>query len=385
MARIVVGTYVVRFPVGGYLSWVLQWLLGFQRLGHEVYLVEKSGWANSCYDPRTDGMSDDCSYGTTAVNELLEHFGLTERWCFVDAHGNYHGLARESIRSVFKSADLYVDMGTHGTWLGSWLEEASETRRRVLVDGDPAYTQMEMELSAAAGEVQPCYDHYYTVGLNVGTDRSLAPDAGRQWRPICDPVIVELFSCGPPPADAPFTTVMSWQAYKPIEFGGITYGMKDIEFQKFINLPSRTTSPLELAVSGDMFPAEELAARGWRIRESLGVTLSFDSFKGYLAASRGEFSVCKNVFVATNSGCFSERSAAYLASGRPVVMQDTGFSQHIPTGRGLFAVRDVNEAAAAIEEINRDHARHSRWAREVATEYLEASKVLGQFLCEVGL
>lgn len=385
MSRIVVGTYVVRFPVGGYLSWVLQWLLGFQRLGHEVYMVEKSGWANSCYDPATDSMTDDCSYGTAAVNDLLERFGLANRWCYVDDHGNYHGLERESVLSVFKSADLYVDMGTHGTWLGSWLEEASETRRRVLVDGDPAYTQMEMELSLAAGEVPPCYDYYYTVGLNVGTDRCSAPTAGRQWRPICDPVIAELFSCGPPPADAPFTTVMSWQAYNPIEFGGTIYGMKDIEFVKFIDLPSWTTAPLELAVSGDMVPAEELTGRGWRLRESLDVTISFDSFRGYIAASRGEFSVSKNVFVATHSGCFSERSAAYLAGGRPVVMQDTGFSQHIPTGRGLFGVRDVGEAAAAIEEINRDYARHSQWARELALEYLEASKVLGQFLCEVGL
>jgi hypothetical protein len=385
MGRIVVGTYVVRFPVGGYLSWVLQWLLGFQRLGYEVYLVEKSGWTNSCYDPTTDSMGDDCSYGIAALNDLLERFGLANRWCFVDAHGNYCGLERQSVRSVFKSADLFIDMGTHGTWLGSWLEEASETKLSVLVDGDPAYTQMEMEKSLMAGEVLQPYDYHYSVGLNVGTDRCTAPTAGIQWRPVCDPVIVELFPSGSPPADAPFTTVMSWQAYSPIAFDGLTFGMKDIEFQKFIDLPRRTTVPLELALSGDTIPLGELAARGWRIRESLDVTLTFDSFRQYIASSRGEFSVCKNVFVATNSGCFSERSAAYLASGRPVVMQDTGFSQHIPCGRGLFAVRDVDEAAAAIEEIGLDYARHSQWARELAMEYLDASKVLGKFLSELGV
>src|SRR5437867_5474542 len=223
MARIVVGTYVVRFPIGGYLSWVLQWLLGFRQLGHDVHLVEKSGWENSCYDPRTDTMSDDCSYGTAAVAALLERFGLRDHWCFVDAHDCYYGMSRARVESIFDSADLFVDMGTHGTWIGSWLDEAARTQCRVLVDGDPAYTQMEMETTLASGDALPSYDFYYTVGLNIGTARSNAPTAGKQWHPICDPVVVGLFDSKTPAIDAPFTTVMAWQPYKPIEFNGVLF------------------------------------------------------------------------------------------------------------------------------------------------------------------
>ena len=161
-------------------------------------------------------------------------------------------------------------------------------------------------------------------------------------------------------------------------------GQKDIEFEKFLDLPSFVETPLEIAVSGDV-PQERVRRAGWRVRGSIGLTLSFESFVDYLRASHGEFSVCKHVFVATNSGFFSERSAAYLACGRPVVMQDTGFSAHLPCGRGLFAVRNVQEAATAIREIQGDYDRHSRWAREIASEHLEATRVLADFLEDTGI
>lgn len=378
MARIMVGSYMVRFPLGGYLSWVLQWLLGFQRLGHDVYFVEKSGWPNSCYDPSRDVMSDNCSYGLAAVSGLLTRFGLKGRWCFVDAAKNYYGLSRNRVEEIFKSADLFVDMGTHGTWLG----EAEHTGLRVLVDGDPGYTQMK---ALTEEEDLGDYDEYYSVGRNVGTDLSTVPTLGKQWRPMFDPVVVGLFPCQRINPDAPFSTVMAWQSYKAIEFNGTTYGLKDVEFAKFMDLPSRTSVPLEIAVGGDNVPTELLEGAGWRLANPLEVTESFDTFREFIAASMGEFSVNKNFYVATNSGFFSERSAAYLASGRPVVMQDTGFSAHLPCGQGLFAVRTVDEAAAAINEIHSDYERHSKWARDVAIEYLDTPKVLGPFLGELGI
>jgi hypothetical protein len=381
MARVILGSYMVRYPLGGMMSWVLQYLVGFQRLGHDVYFVEKSGYPRSCYDPVKNVMSDDCSYGVATLNSVLARFDLADKWCFVDAAGRYHGLSREHVEAVFKSAELFVDMGTHG----SWLEEATGAGLRVLIDGEPGFTQMKMEKRLAAGGEPPDYDVYYTTGRNVGTENSTAPTAGKQWRPLFHPVVVSLFCPQVVNVDAPFTTVMNWQSYEPLEYNGTTYGHKDVEFKKFIDLPSLATTPVELAVSGENVPFEHLINTGWRIRDAHRITASVESFKNYIYASKGELSVCKNGYVMTNCGWFSDRSAAYLASSRPVVMQDTGFSAHIPCGQGLFAVCTVDEAAAAINEISSDYERHSTWAREVAIEYLDAPRVLGRFLHELGV
>jgi hypothetical protein len=372
---------MVRYPLGGMMSWVLQYLVGFQRLGHDICFVEKSGYANSCYDPSRNVVSDDCSYGFATVKSLLERFGLQDKICFVDATGRYHGLSQAEVEAFIKSADLFIDMGTHG----SWLTEATSSGLRVLIDGEPGFTQIKMENRLAAGEELPAYDLYYSTGRNIGTDKSTAPSAGKQWHPLFHPVVTDLFAFKPTDVDAPFTTVMNWQSYDPVEYDGVLYGHKDVEFQKFVNLPRRTRAAVEIAVSGKNVPFEQLAGSGWRVRNAHEVTASFDSFAGYVGASKGEFSVCKSGYVATNSGWFSDRSAVYLASGRPVVMQETGFSEHLPCGRGLFAVRTVDEAAAAIDAINGDYERHSNWARALAVEYLDAGCVLGDFLRQLNV
>ncbi|HEY2017273.1 MAG TPA: hypothetical protein VGH38_27395, partial [Bryobacteraceae bacterium] len=289
---------------------------------------------------------------------------------------------RGCVEEVLRSADLAID---RGRTYGDWSRDSNGTAQRVFIDVDPAFTQMEMEAKIAAGKPAPEYDHYYTVGLNIGTDRSTAPVAGKRWRTTYNPVAVDLFPGGPSAPDAPFTTVMNWQSYESIDYGGKTYGQKDVEFRKFMDLPGLAGSPLEVAVGGETAPRGELRENGWRIESAQTVTLSVDSYLDYIRASRGEFSVCKNVYVATNSGWFSDRSAAYLASGRPVVMQETGFSSHLPCGRGLFAVRDAEEAAAAMGEINGNYDRHSGWARDIAAEYLDTRVVLGKMLRELGV
>jgi hypothetical protein len=380
MARIIVGSYLVRFPFGGYFSWVIQWLSGFQRLGHDVYFVEKSGWANACYDPLKGVMTDDCSYGIARLDELLRRFGLADRWCFVDARERYHGLSQKRIEALFRSADLFVDMGTHG----SWLAEATHAGLRVLIDGEPGTRQMRM-VSGQEGAKDPEYDVYYTVGQNIGTAKTSAPSAGKDWHHVFFPVQVSDVLETPVRPGAPFTTVMSWQAYAPVEFEGRSYGMKDVEFLEFRGLPRRTSTPLEIAVAGKNVPKTALIREGWRVRNAHEVTKSFDDYWTYIYESGGEFCVCKNVFVETNSGWFGDRSAAYLAAARPVVMQDTGISSHLPCGRGFFAVRTVDEAVTALETVASDPQRHGKWARELALEYLEAEAVLGDFLDELGV
>ena len=381
MARIIVSGTMVRYPVGGIHQWMLTWLLGFQRLGHDVYFVEKSGWKNSCYDVGRRIMTDDCTYGIGVVSGILKRFGLNDQWCFVDASNQYHGrLSPQKVEEVFKTCDLFVDMEGD-----EWLNEATHSALRVFVDCEPGWFQMKMEMAINEEKQVPDHDYYYTTGRNVGTQRSTTPSAGKNWRTICSPVNVDLFPYQTPRADAPFTTVMNWQSNKEIEFNGIKYGQKDMEFPKFLDLPQQIESQLEVAVSGPRVPKKILTDSGWRVRNADDISNSIDSYKDYILASKGEFSVMKNVFVATNCGTISDRSGYYMASGRPAVVQDTGFSEHLPCGRGLFAVRTMEEAAAAIKEINADYEHHSHWARDIALEYMDASKVLKQFLIELGI
>ena len=178
---------------------------------------------------------------------------------------------------------------------------------------------------------------------------------------------------------------MKWQSHKHVEFNGLKYGQKETEFARFIDLPRRTTARLEIAVSGSNVPREELRRHGWSVVNADDISRSLNSYQEYLRASKGEFAVAKHVFVATNSGWFGHQQGYYLASGRPVVLDETGFSAHLPVGGGLFAVRSVEEAVQALDEINRDFDRHSRIARNIAAEFLDAPRVLTSFLADFGI
>lgn len=379
MARIVLGTYLVRYPLGGMMSWALQYVIGLHRLGHHVVVVESATYPDACFDPVTRTMTDDPAHGLSVVDGLLRRFGMPGRLCFVGVDGRHHGLRRAEVREAFRTADVFVDMGTHG----AWQELAELAPRRVLVDGEPGFTQLKRENARLAGAPVAEYDGYWTSGVNVGTSRSPAPSAGVSWQPLPHPVVLDLFPVTQAPRGGPITTVMNWQSYAPVEHAGRTYGHKDRSFEVFADLPRRVDAPLELAVAGPAVPQDRLNALGWRTRDGHAVTRTLDAFWEYVRGSRAEFSLCKQGYVSLRTGWFSDRGGVYLASGRPVVQQDTGFGDLLPCGEGLFAVSTVDEAADALDAVLRDPDRQGRAARAIAEEHLGSERVLGRWIEEV--
>jgi hypothetical protein len=229
------------------------------------------------------------------------------------------------------------------------------------------------------------YDRYYTYGKNVGVEGNQIPTLGVKWGHIYSPVKTSNVKVLPASPQGPYSTIMNWQSHKLIQYNGATYGQKDVEFEKFIDLPQKVRVNMEVAVSGKNVPEKKLLGSGWKIENARRVTISYDDFFNYIYHCRGEFSVCKNIFVATRNAWFSDKSSAFLAAGRPVVVQDTGFSRYLPVGEGLFAVNNVDEAAAAIEKIESNYERHAKRAREIAVEFLEAKNVMKSFLSELGI
>jgi len=381
MATIILTSYMVRHPLGGVMASNLQLIWGFSRLGHDVYVFEPAGYERSCFDPIRHESADDCTYGVAAVSRALNDTVGPGRLCFVDAQGAHHGLSRDELHRVFRACDLFIDRGDHR----AWTEETSRVPARILMDPDPGYRQIKLFNEVERGSALPAYDACYTYGFRVASGESIAPSAGLAWRHLFHPVDTPRLLPSPPVPEAPFTTVMNWTSHKALRYAGVSYGMKDVEFEKFLTLPQRTPAPLEIAVEGKSIPHERLREFGWRLRPAVEASLTLDRYLDYIRSSAGEFSVVKEVYRAMGVGWFSDRSAAYLSMGRPVVIQDNGLKGLLPSGEGLFLVDTVDEAADAIARIRSDPMRHSLAARTIAVEHLDAQKVLGGFLRELGL
>lgn len=378
------GSYMVRYPLGGNLSWALQYLTGLRDLGHDVYVVEKYVHADSCYDPVQQVMTNDCTYGVQTVSELLGRFDLKDHWCFVSHDQEYYGMSKNKITEIFERANLYIENGSHGAWAE---EVASSNAVSAYIDVDPAFTQMNFYRQLLKGNSIPVFDFYFTNGMNIGIPGNIIPTCNIDWKFIYNPVNVKLFEPAPPSQRAPYSTIMNWKSYaENAMYNGVSYGHKDLEFEKFLRLPVLVSAPMEIALSSTPpGKKKELTEQGWLLKNAQQVTFTYDLFKDYLLSCKGEFSVAKNMYVATDSGWFSDKSAAFLASGRPVILQDTGFSRYLPVGEGLFGVKNVDEAREAIESIEGNFKLHSNKAREIACDYLDTGKVLEGFLNVVGV
>lgn len=384
--RIVVTGLAATYPFGGVFWDYLQYLLGFHRLGHDVLYVEDSGrWA---YDPQQQTFVEDGGRNAAHLNVQLQRLdpALTNRWFYQDAAGTCYGMERSRVRRFCQSADIFLHISASCRMRDEYLA----ANRTVFLDSDPMYTQSsfpEVDNGTAdpetADRVARLRDHdvFFTFGLNVGQEDCLVPTGGHTWHPTRQPIIPDCFPSLPISQRNPmFTTIGSWE---PREDGpcvnGVQYKGKSVELLRMIDLPRRSPLPLELALSG-LFPGDKLKEHGWRIRPALEISADPWIYRDYMGRSLGEFSVAKNAYVAAKTGWFSTRTACYLALGVPAVVQETGFSKFLPTGKGLFAFTNPEEAIDAIERIVADPQPHAEAAREIALEHFDAQNVLTEML-----
>ena len=373
-----------RYPLGG-IGWqAIHYVLGLTRLGHDVYYVEDSG--AHPYDPRVKSVVDNASYSVAFLADVMGRFGLADHWGYVDAPtGAHHGLSRERLADLYRDADALFNV-CGATRLS---EEHLRCPIRVYVETDPVFEQIRV----AEGDRQAIlaledHTHHFTYGENMGQPDSPIPLEKFAWRPTRPPVIPDLWSTPFDPTAERFTTIATWKnAGKDIHFRGETYlWSKHLNFLRVIDLPSRTRQALEMALEVvDPAMRDLLARNGWGLQDAFQVSRTLTTYQRYIQQSRGEFTVSKDLVARTRSGWFSDRSVCYLAAGKPVVTLDTGFGKYIPAGAGLLAFEGLEEAGAAIEEVNRDYERHSREARRIALEYFGADQVLGQLCQEADL
>lgn len=372
------------YPLAGVTYQFLHYLIGLRRLGYDAYYVEDSGrWV---YDPRVNDLSPDASANVAAVAPVLEAHGFERRWAF---RGNYpegrcYGLTAEEVTTLYAEADAFLNV----TAAQELRDEHMQVPRRIYVESDPFPAQVR----AAQGDAGTlatlaAHDVHFSFGENLGDADCALPTAGIEWHPTRQPVAVELWDGSPPPVDAPYTTITTWHNKgKDVEWDGATWHWtKDREFKKHLDLPARTGAPFELAVGDDDEARRLLEANGWRRTDSLAVSRNPEAYRDYIQRSRGEWTVAREQYTRPRTGWFSDRSACYLAAGRPVVTEDTGFGKFLPTGDGLFAFSTTDEAAAAIEAIEADRERHGAAAREIAREYFAADRVVASLMERAGL
>ena len=366
--RILFAGIIARYPFGGVTWCSLMYLLGLRALGHEVFYLEDTG--ECVYDPVQNTRATDPSYGTSYINAALEPFGLGESWTFVNYDGSYHGRSQDHVKRYCAGADLFINL-SGGSWF--WRDEYARIPRKIFIDSDPAFTQL------AIAKAEPWYvdffrrfDRLFTFGSNVGTPASPVPTGDFTWLKTWQPVTGADWKNDVVPRDR-FTTVMTWQIESFTDVGG----NKDQEFVRFIDLPSRSSQKFELAING---PQTLLRSHGWDTIDAMHASRTLWNYRDFIQQSKAEFAVAKHTYVATRSGWFSDRTECYLAAGRPAIVQDTGWSGHLPAGDGLLAFTTLDDVVAGIDRINSDYARHASAAQEIASQHFDAAVVLPRLL-----
>ncbi len=375
-----------RLPFGGQTWLYLNWLRGLKQLGHEVWYVEDDTvWP---YNPDANSITDDCSYAVRHIRQCMERVGMADRWAFrlADRKDAAWGLSSAKIDELYRTCDVLLNV------VGAidLREEHMAAKYRVYVETDP----VTAELTLANGDAHTkwafsVHHKVMTYGENYGAADCGVPLSGMTFGMTRQPIDLELWPMVFDARARYFTTIGNYrQSGSDVKFNGQTYHWsKHHEWEKFIDLPRRTAQEFELAMKTDTADdVKFLETNGWRVVPPLEMSLDiFGRYQKYFQDSRAEFTVAKDQNVRLRSGWFSERDTCYLASGKPVIAQDTGFGAVLPTGKGLFAFTNMEEVLAAIEAINSDYAGHCKAAREIAAEYFEAGKVAGRLMKDIGL
>jgi hypothetical protein len=376
-------------PGNGGEAWTrLSWALGLRRLGFDVHLIEEIAAAD-CIDESGRPAAFEHSANRAFFEATVRDFDLGESATLLcDGGRETVGRSLAELEEIAAEAEVLFDISGHLRALGV----LAGPRSRVYVDLDPGFTQA-WHADDSVGFRLGRHDHYVTVGLNVGRNGCPIPDCGLDWIPTLPPVLLGEWPVGQPPEPGPgvrFTTVASWRnGYGAPRIGGRETTLKHHQFRRFLELPARRPEArFELALGiedGDRRDLEALAENGWAVVAPSRVARSPASFLEYIAGSSGEFSVAQGVYAETHSGWFSDRTAAYLASGRPALVQDTGIGGRLPIGEGLLTFASIDEAVAGARRIAADPVGHGEAARELAIEHLDSDRVLGALLERLGI
>ena len=386
--KLVVLGMMGRCPFGGQTWLYLNWLRGLARLGHDVWYVEDD--ATWPYDPRADAVSDDPAYAVDYLARVLARVGLPGKWAYRalwKGQDACYGLSRAGLLDLYRSCDAILNV-CGATVLN---DDHRLAPRRVYVETDPVGNQLELAVGKEKTlAVLSAHDDIVTYGENYGLPGCGVPLTGPfRYLKTRQPIDLELWPMAFDAAAPRYTTVGNWrQQGHDVDWNGDTYRWsKHHEFLKFVDLPRRTDrARFELCLNIDD-PADRrlLLDHGWTLTSPLAMSLDPFGYQGFFRASRGEWTVAKDQNVRLQSGWFSERDASYLATGKPVIAQSTGFERFLPTGQGLFAFRTMDEVLAAVDVIETDYPRACRAARAIAEEYLEAGRVARRLLEDLGL
>jgi hypothetical protein len=369
---------------GGNARAVLNWVQGFKKLGVKTYYVEQIA-PGSCTDEGGHTVPFELSANVAYFEHVMRGADLKRTSALIyDGGPTTSGISYGEILDVAEGADLLLNITGHLT-----LEPMMRRlRRKAYLDLDPAYTQF-WYASGDAGARLNGHDFYFTIGENIGTTGCGIPTGDIRWRHTRPPIIITADAAVDSPWTGRFTTIASWRGpYGPVRYGSTTFGLKVHEFRKFIELPRRAAATFEIALDihpGDQSDLNLLLRHGWRVVDPRDLVPDPRSFDHYILGSDAEYSAAQGVYVATNSGWFSDRTVRYLAAGKPALIQDTGFSRTYPVGEGLIAFRTLEEAVQGVCTIQRDPQRHQQASRALAAAYFDSDQVLGRLLDEVGV